>query len=188
MSYKDFFFDKAFWILIWPTFRGCAIYSVVTLILLFILGVVSQSFPLLFEALQALIPQTVRWSIVVAVLFNLGTLLISPVAMTQYLSEPPLRLESLKLTLKEIDERNKKIGRTVVEDIAPFILLIFVASGLFNAYVLEGSSPQALQPSITFVLPFSIALSIAYWFRILVLTGFLHLKYIIQLRKSSRVS
>lgn len=188
MRYKDIFFDKAFWILFWPTFRACVIYSALTLILLFILAAVSRSFPLLFEALQALIPQIVRWSIVITVLFNLGVLLVSSTAMIQYLSEPPLGLESLKLTLKEIGERNKKLRRTIVEDIAPFIFLIFVASGLFNAYFLEGSNPQALQPSVTFVLPFSIALSIAYWFRILLLIGFLHLKYIIQYGKSSTVN
>jgi uncharacterized protein YneF (UPF0154 family) len=183
MNYKDFFFDKAFWILIWPTFRGCVIYSLTTLILLFILAVVSQPISLWFEALQVLRPQIVRWSIVITVLFNLGALLLSSRAMAQYLSEPPLELENLKLILKEIGERNKKLGRTIVEDVVPFIFLLFVASGLFNAYILKGSSPQALQSSVTFVLPFSIALSAAYWFRILVLIGFLHLKYVIQPRE-----
>ena len=186
MKFKLFIFDRVFLGSIYFNIIGIIGQAITTLImLLLLLLILSNSYFSVIHLLQNEWDWIVKLSILVTFPVNFGLLLIDLFIRKHYLFSAPTNLlnskDNLKSRLRAINNHNKHITYIFMY-LIPVIMLFLVILDSLNLYFVEELRGEALRPAIMFVLPFSIALIVSHFLRIIVEFFFLLIRYTIQYR------
>ena len=182
---KSFLSDRTFVILIWPHIFGFVSQGIVTAILLVLLLVINPSFASFLDALSSEVQRIARWSIFLVLVLNVGFLFINGAIMKYYQFAPSIGSDGSTLSLKEVknqfnNDEDRRLQR-FFQYFGPGIVLFLVCLEFVGIYFFEGegrtSIEMALEAALLSIIPFSLALTIAHFSRIIVEICILFIRY-----------